>query len=736
VIPPSRGIIHQVNLEYLATLVCRAQSGEGTPPSGGAQLLYPDSLVGTDSHTTMINGLGVLGWGVGGIEAEAVMLGQPIPTVVSGVVGVRLSGEKREGVSATDLVLTLTELLRKHKVVGKFVEFFGPSLSGLGLADRATLANMAPEYGATMGFFPVDAETLAYMRMTGRDADCIKIAERYYRASGLFREDSTEARDPVFSSVLEFDLGAVRPCVAGPRRPQDRVPLSALKGAFKKSLHAAASEQGFAIPGDEAGKRTALADGTGSIGHGSVLLASITSCTNTSNPAVLLAAGAVAKKACERGLRVPRYVKTSFAPGSRAVQDYLERAGLYAPLAALGFNNVGYGCATCIGNSGSLAPAVVDAVREGSLVAAAVLSGNRNFEGRIIPQARANYLASPPLVVAFALAGRIDIDFETEPLASDTNGRPVYLKDLWPGDDELRAFERSAITKDLFAESYKNVFAGDEAWAAIPGGSGLRFDWDQGSTYIRKPPFFDGMTLQASPPKPVEGARVLALLGDSLTTDHISPAGSIAPASSAARYLGAEGIAAKDFNSYGSRRGNHEVMMRGTLANIRLKNFLIPGSEGGVTRHIPTGEELPIYEAAMRYKNDGVPLVIIAGRDYGMGSSRDWAAKGVHLLGVRVVLAVSYERIHRSNLVGMGVLPLEFLPGEDPASLGLDGSERYSFPATESIQPGGKVTVLAQRENGETRSFCALARLDSAVEAEYMREGGILPMMARRLARE
>jgi aconitate hydratase len=746
VIPPASGIIHQVNLEYLATLVCAMDVGSGAenaalPAKGASSLraanesvrvLYPDSLVGTDSHTTMINGLGVLAWGVGGIEAEAVMLGQPIPTVVNGVVGVRLHGERRDGVNATDMVLTLTELLRKHKVVGKFVEFFGPSLGKLSLADRATLANMAPEYGATTGFFPVDAETLAYLRMTGRDAD---LAERYYRAAGLFREDT--AGTPVFSSVLDFDLAAIEPSVAGPKRPQDRVPLRALANDFQRALRAPVAEQGFAVPENETKKKLKLADGSGTLGHGSVILAAITSCTNTSNPAVLLAAGLVAKKARARGLSVPPYIKTSLEPGSRVVPKYLERAGLYAPLSELGFNNIGYGCATCIGNNGPLSPAVADAVREGSLVAAAVLSGNRNFEGRISPQARANYLMSPPLVVAFALAGRVDIDFESEPIAHGADGKPVYLREIWPSEAEILEAEREALDDGIFADNYRDVFRGDEMWAGVSCAPGLRFGWDPASTYIRRPPFFEGMRFDLPEQKVIGGARVLALLGDSITTDHISPAGSIARTSPAARYLEGEKIAPADFNSYGSRRGNHEVMMRGTLANIRLKNLLVPGSEGGVTKFMPSGEELSIYEAAMRYQKDGVPLVILAGRDYGMGSSRDWAAKGVYLLGVRVVIAVSYERIHRSNLVGMGVLPLEFLPGEDAAGLGLDGSEQYSFESAGEIEfgPGAKMRVTARRENGEERVFEARVRIDSASEVDYIREGGILPMMARRLAR-
>ncbi|MDR2733652.1 MAG: aconitate hydratase AcnA [Spirochaetota bacterium] len=725
VIPPASGIIHQVNLEYLATLVCRAPANEN-----GEILLYPDSLVGTDSHTTMINGLGVLGWGVGGIEAEAVMLGQPIPTVVSGIVGVRLFGAKREGISATDIALTLTEALRKHRVVGKFVEFFGPSLGSLSLADRATLANMAPEYGATTGFFPADAETLAYLRLTGRASRDIDLAERYLRAAGLFREEG--APEPHFSSVLDFDLSRIEPSVAGPKRPQDRIPLAALAENFRQSLTRPTAGQGFGVPASTVDTKITLADKSGVIGHGSVILASITSCTNTSNPAVLLAAGLLAKKAAARGMTVPKYVKTSFAPGSRAVQAYLERAGLLAPLAALGFHTVGYGCATCIGNSGPLAPAVVDAVREGALVAAAVLSGNRNFEGRISPQARANYLASPPLVVAFALAGRADIDFASEPLGKDSEGKPVYLADIWPSDAEI-AEAAQAVTPEIFAESYRYLFQGEAAWAMIPDSGGLRFNWDASSGYIRRPPFFENTLL------PVTRARVLAILGDSITTDHISPAGSIAPESPAARYLEGMGVARADFNSYGSRRGNHEVMMRGTFANIRLRNLLLPGSEGGVTKFFSSqgaAEELPIYEAAMRYRETGTPLVILAGRDYGMGSSRDWAAKGTLLLGVRVVIAVSYERIHRSNLAGMGVLPLEFVRGEDAMRLGLDGSEVFSFEgAGISLRPGSRVQVTALRASGEVRNFETIARIDSAIEAEYMREGGILPMMARRLAR-
>ncbi len=722
VVPPSSGIIHQVNLEHLATVACEADDG------AGGRIVYPDSVVGTDSHTTMINGLGVVGWGVGGIEAEAVMLGQPISIVVSGVVGVRVSGKPRAGVTATDIVLTLTEVLRKHKVVGKFVEFFGPGVPALSLADRATLANMAPEYGATTGFFPVDAETLRYLELTGRDAARV---EAYYREAGLFAEAGAPA--PVFSSQVELDLGAVVPCVAGPKRPQDRVSLDALAPGFRQSLVAPVAERGFGIAPEKTATRVRLADGSGEIGHGSVIIASITSCTNTSNPAVMLAAGLVAKKALLRGLSVPAFVKTSLAPGSRAVESYLSRAGLLAPLEQLGFSIVGYGCATCIGNSGPVSDAVADAVRDGDLVAAAVLSGNRNFEGRISPQARANYLASPPLVVAFALAGRVDIDFATESIGTDKAGNPVMLRDLWPDDAELAAAEAGAVSRVIFEESYADVFAGDARWAAVPAGSGMRFDWQPASTYVRLPPYFEGLTQEPPGLKDVRDARVLAVLGDSVTTDHISPAGSIAKDSPAARYLGEQGVGKADFNSYGSRRGNHEVMMRGTLANIRLKNLMLPGVEGGMTRHMPSGETLSIYDAAMRYKAEKVPTVILAGKDYGMGSSRDWAAKGVQLLGVRAVIAVSYERIHRSNLVGMGVLPLEFVDGQDAASLGLDGNETFAISGLDGIGPGCRIGVEAVRTDGSVVRFETLVRVDAAVELEYLRHGGILPMMVRQL---
>ncbi|HOG64570.1 MAG TPA: aconitate hydratase AcnA [Spirochaetota bacterium] len=722
VVPPSSGIIHQVNLEHLATVVFEGEDG------AGGRVLYPDSVVGTDSHTTMINGLGVVGWGVGGIEAEAVMLGQPVSIVVGGVVGVRVSGKPKPGVTATDIVLTVTDMLRKHKVVGKFVEFFGPGVPTLSLADRATLANMAPEYGATTGFFPVDAETLRYLELTGRDA---ALTGQYYREAGLFCDENAPA--PVFSSVVELDLSAIVPCVAGPKRPQDRVPLDEVADGFRKSLMAPVAERGFGVDKDKIGTRVALADGSGALGHGSVIIASITSCTNTSNPAVMLAAGLVAKKAVDRGLRVPGYVKTSLAPGSRVVESYLARADLLQPLEKLGFHIVGYGCATCIGNSGPVSGAVADAVKSGDLVAAAVLSGNRNFEGRISPQARANYLASPPLVVAYALAGRVDIDFDTESLGSDHQGNRVWLRDIWPTDKELADAQAGSIDRGIFEQCYADVFYGDSRWADISAGKGLRFDWDPASTYVRLPPYFEGLKKEAQAIQDITDARVLAVLGDSVTTDHISPAGSIAKDGPAAKYLESQGVTRENFNSFGSRRGNHEVMMRGTLANIRLKNLMLPGTEGGITKYVPSGETLSIYDAAMRYQKDGVPMVILAGRDYGMGSSRDWAAKGVQLLGVRAVIAVSYERIHRSNLVGMGVLPLEFVDGQDAGSLGFDRSEVFSIPGLDRVTPGCRIEVTAKKPDGRLVCFSTVVRVDAAIEVEYLKHGGILPMMVRHL---
>jgi len=725
VVPPATGIVHQVNLEYLAKVV---QTRDG--------VAFPDTLVGTDSHTTMINGLGVLGWGVGGIEAEAVMLGQPYYMLTPEVIGVRLTGQLREGATATDLVLTVTQRLRQRGVVEKFVEFFGAGLSGLSLPDRATMANMSPEYGATVGFFPVDDETLRYLRGTGRDPQLVDLVERYCKEQGLFRTDDTP--DPVYSDVVELDLSTVEPSVAGPRRPQDRVPLRAMKAEFKRALATVPPEGGtknievkVKLDGSEARLR-----------HGSVVIAAITSCTNTSNPSVLLGAGVLAKKAVERGLKVAPHVKTSLAPGSRVVTEYLRGTGLLRYLESLGFYIVGYGCTTCIGNSGPLPDAIANAVREGDLVVAAVLSGNRNFEGRVHPLTRANYLASPPLVVAYALAGTVDIDFDTEPMGNDANGQPVYLKDLWPTQEEIQAHLHYAMDPDLFRAQYADVFTGSEEWRAIAVPEGERYAWDAHSTYIQNPPYFKEMTLEPQPPTDIRGARVLALLGDSVTTDHISPAGSIAKDSPAGRYLISLGVQPADFNSYGSRRGNHEVMMRGTFANIRLRNQLAEGLEGGWTvyfgdegRGTRDGEVMTIYEAAMRYKERGVPLLVLAGKEYGTGSSRDWAAKGTRLLGVKAVIAESFERIHRSNLVGMGVLPLQFQPGENAPSLGLTGREIFDIEGIRAgLQPHQALSVRAKREDGSELTFHVIARLDSPVEVKYYEHGGILPAVLRQLA--
>ena len=728
VVPPATGIVHQVNLEYLA-------KGVLTRKEDGTTVAFPDTLVGTDSHTTMINGLGVLGWGVGGIEAEAAMLGQPLYMVTPQVVGFKLSGRLREGVTATDLVLTVTQILRKKGVVEKFVEFYGPGLEQMSLADRATIANMAPEYGATCGFFPVDDETLAYMRRTGRTVAEVTLVERYCKEQGLFRTEATP--DPVFTDSLELDLAAVEPSLAGPKRPQDRVALAQMKDAFRKALTAPVKERGFGLgPGDllrsvpveVRGDRAAL-------GHGSVVIAAITSCTNTSNPSVMLGAGLLARKAVERGLRVPGYVKTSLAPGSKVVTEYLARSGLMRDLDALGFNLVGYGCTTCIGNSGPLPPAVSKAVNEGKLVAAAVLSGNRNFEGRINPDVKANYLASPPLVVAYALAGTTDVDLTKEPLGKDRAGRPVMLADVWPRHEEVAELEAS-IGAEMFRSTYGNVFDGNPTWNAIPVPEGDLFEFKEESTYIQDPPFFASLTLEPVPPTDVAGARILAVLGDSVTTDHISPAGDIALDSPAGRYLVSRGIGKKDFNSYGSRRGNDRVMVRGTFANIRLKNLLVPGVEGGVTVHVPSGECMPIYDAAERYRAEGTPLVVIAGKEYGSGSSRDWAAKGTLLLGVRAVLAESYERIHRSNLVGMGVLPLQFKPGQNAESLGLTGPESLSITGIAgALKPRQDATVAVERKDGSRSSFAATARLDTAVEVNYYRNRGILHTVLRKMLR-
>jgi aconitate hydratase len=745
VVPPATGIVHQVNLELLAKVVLEHKHGSEV-------VWLPDTLVGTDSHTTMINGLGVLGWGVGGIEAEAAMLGQPYYFLTPKVVGFKLKGRLREGVTATDLVLTITEMLRKKGVVDKFVEFCGDGLSQMSLADRATVANMAPEYGATMGFFPVDAETLRYLRQTGRREEEVQRVERYSKEQGIFQTD--QSPDPEYSETLELDLAAVTPSLAGPKRPQDRVPLAAMKSAFRQAL-AMPVERGFGLSPQEMERVATVSFGgdaptpdsppqtgrgtrggvlSASLKHGSVVIAAITSCTNTSNPSVMLGAGLLAKKAVERGLQTPPYVKTSLAPGSKVVTEYLKAAGLMEPLAALRFNLVGYGCTTCIGNSGPLPPEVAKAVMEHQLVAAAVLSGNRNFEGRVHPQVRANYLASPPLVVAYALAGTVDIDLDKEPLGRDRSGRPVYLRDIWPSQPEIVQAMDQAIRPEMFRESYGNVWDGSPYWNAIPVAGGALYEWRPDSTYIQEPPFFTDLSPELQPISEIRRARVLALLGDSITTDHISPAGSIPEESPAGRYLIELGVTKKDFNSYGSRRGNDSVMVRGTFANIRLKNQLVAGFEGGVTVHFPDGERMWIYDAAMRYKQEGVPLLVIAGKEYGSGSSRDWAAKGTLLLGIRAVLAESFERIHRSNLVGMGVLPLQFEEGENAASLALTGQEVFDITGlNDSIRPRSEVTVTATSPDGARRSFQAVARLDSAVEVNYYRNGGVLPAVLRTL---
>ena len=724
VVPPSTGIVHQVNLEYLASVVTLRHTGD-------TAVALPDSVVGTDSHTTMINGLGVLGWGVGGIEAEAAMLGQPIYMLPPEVVGLKLSGELPEGATATDLVLTVTELLRGHGVVAKFVEFCGPGLSKLSLADRATLANMAPEYGATMGFFPVDDETLNYLRATGRSSPLIDLVERYSKEQGLFRSD--DSADPEYSDLLELDMSAVEPCIAGPKRPQDRILLSESKERFRTVL---SESYGVETNGSAVKIPIDLDGAESSMTHGSVVIAAITSCTNTSNPSVMLGAGLLARNALAKGLKVPAYVKTSMAPGSRVVSRYLDAAGLTASLDELGFNVVGYGCTTCIGNSGPLSAAVTEAIEENDLVAAAVLSGNRNFEGRVNPLTRTNYLASPPLVVAYAIAGTMDIDLAGEPIGEDPAGQPVYLRDIWPGQDEIRDVLKEALTPELFEEEYGNVFDGNAEWNAIPVTGGELYEWNSESSYIREPSFFTDLTPEIPSISGINDARVLALLGDSVTTDHISPAGAIPSDSPAESYLEGLGIERKDFNSFGSRRGNHEVMIRGTFGNIRLRNLLVPGVEGGVTVHHPSGEQMSIFDAAARYREEATALVVLAAKEYGTGSSRDWAAKGTYLLGVRAVIAESYERIHRSNLIGMGVLPLEFRPGEGATSLGLDGSEVYSIEGLDdSLQPRQALTVRAVGEGGE-KTFETLVRIDSPVEVDYYRNGGILHTVLRALLKE
>jgi len=725
VVPPATGIVHQVNLEYLAQGVMTGQAESRT-------VAFPDTLVGTDSHTTMINGLGVLGWGVGGIEAEAAMLGQPLYMLTPQVVGFRLTGKLREGVTATDLVLTVTQMLRKKGVVEKFVEFYGPGLGHMSLADRATIANMAPEYGATCGFFPVDDETLRYLRRTGRK-DQAALVERYGKEQGLFRTES--AKDPIFSDTLALDMATVEPSLAGPKRPQDRVALAQMKTQFAQALTAPVKDRGFGLAAADLG-RTGTVEMNGKkseIGHGAVVIAAITSCTNTSNPSVMLGAGLLAKKADERGLRPPAHVKTSLAPGSKVVTEYYQQSGLLPHLENLGFNVVGYGCTTCIGNSGPLPEAVHKAVTDGKLVASSVLSGNRNFEGRINPDVKANYLASPPLVVAYALAGSTAIDLTKEPLGTGRDGKPVYLSDVWPSQQEVAELE-ARINETMFASTYADVFNGNPTWNAVKVPEGDLFEFREDSTYIQEPPFFQELTLDVRPPRDIMSARILALLGDSVTTDHISPAGDIAENSPAGQYLKSKGVARSDFNSYGSRRGNDRVMVRGTFANIRLKNLMVPGIEGGVTVHVPTSEVMPIYDAAMRYRQEGTPLVVVAGKEYGSGSSRDWAAKGTLLLGVRAVLAESYERIHRSNLVGMGVLPLQFKPGENAETFAITGKEALTIVGVSGDwSPRQDVTIDMVRADGTRTAFVVTARLDTPVEINYYRNGGILQTVLRKM---
>ena len=746
VVPPDTGIVHQVNLEYLASVVFEKEED-------GATVAYPDTLVGTDSHTTMVNGLGVLGWGVGGIEADAAMLGQPMPMLTPEVIGFELTGALREGTTATDLVLVVTQMLRAKGVVGKFVEFYGSGLSSLPLPDRATIANMAPEYGATIGFFPCDAETLAYMRFTGRPEPLVRLVEAYTQAQGLFRTDATP--EPLFTSTLHLDLGDVESSIAGPKRPQDRVRVADAKREWRKSLASMIDGQAPNIDAQRLGAWVAeggateqespspfapvtCSDGAQSFAltHGSIVIAAITSCTNTSNPQVMIAAGLLAKNAVARGLTSKPWVKTSLAPGSKVVTDYLNEAGLTPSLEALGFYLVGYGCTTCIGNSGPLPPHISDAIREGNLIAASVLSGNRNFEGRIQQEIKANYLASPPLVVAYALAGTMDIDLHNEPLGIGKNGSPVYLSDIWPSQIDVQNAVRDAVKSDMFREKYRYVFEGEDNWRALDIPKGELYEWDPDSTYIKRPPYFDGMPVEPPPPADVRGARVLAMLGDSVTTDHISPAGSIPKNTPAGKYLMQLEVAPEDFNSYGTRRGNHEVMVRGTFGNVRLRNFLAPGTEGGFTKHLPDGEVMPIFDASEKYRDERVPLIIITGAEYGTGSSRDWAAKGTALLGVSAVIAKSYERIHRSNLIGMGVLPLQFEPGQDRETLGLTGLERYDIEGVAGgVTPGKRLTVHARSDDGAEKSFTAICRIDTPVEVDYYNHGGILPFVLRQLVK-
>ncbi|MFZ5515058.1 MAG: aconitate hydratase AcnA [Candidatus Zhuqueibacterota bacterium] len=727
-VPPATGIVHQVNLEFLANVVQTQQT------AAGEVAIFPDTVVGTDSHTPMINGLGVVGWGVGGIEAEATMLGQPIYMLIPEVIGFKLTGELQEGATATDLVLTITQMLRARGVVGKFVEFFGPGLDSLALPDRATIANMSPEYGATIGFFPVDRETLNYLRSTGRPEKLIRLVEVYCKEQGLFRTADTP--DPTFTDTLELNQGDVVPSLAGPKRPQDRISLREMKQSWHAALEAPPEKRGFGVPPAEGGKSATISrDGFSfEISHGAVVIAAITSCTNTSNPNVMIAAGLLAKKAVQAGLRTKPWVKTSIAPGSKAVTQYLDACGLTPYLEGLGFHTVGYGCTTCIGNSGPLPEPISRAVNENKLIVASVLSGNRNFEGRINPEVQANFLASPPLVVAYAIAGTVNIDLASEPLGLDPNGQTVFLKDIWPTNAEVQQAVQTYLSSDIYRRQYSNVYDGNATWNEVEVPQGAVYHWRAESSYIQEPPFFKTITDEAPPIHEIRGAKVLAWLPDSTTTDHISPAGAIAETSPAGKYLISRGVQKRDFNSYGSRRGNHEVMMRGTLANIRIKNKLMPGVEGGYTIYQPTGEHLAMWDAAVKYMADGAPLIILAGKEYGAGSSRDWAAKGVYLQGVKAVIAESYERIHRSNLVGMGIAPLQFRPGQSAASLGLTGRERFDTAGlSDALQPGATVTVRATKPDGGLIEFETLCRIDTPVEVDYFRNGGILNMVLRRL---
>lgn len=723
VVPPATGIVHQVNLEYLSHVVF----------SDDQHVCYPDTCIGTDSHTPMVNGLGVLAWGVGGIEAEAVMLDQPIYMLVPDVVGIKLTGSLAPGVTATDLVLRITELCRESGVVGKFVEFYGAGLSSMSVPDRATISNMAPEQGATVSYFPIDSETLAYMRLTGRSEEQIQLTERYAKQQGLFRDDSTP--EPEFSQVLEVDLGTIEPALAGPKRPQDRIPLSKVGPTYRQMLLTPAGNQGMGLTESDLERRGTVSNQGSNepITHGAVVIAAITSCTNTSNPSVMLAAGLLAKKAIAKGLRVKNYVKTSLAPGSLVVTEYLKKSGLLPYLEQLGFFLVGYGCTTCIGNSGPLDPAVEQAIVENGLVVSAVLSGNRNFEGRVHPLTKTNYLASPPLVVAYALAGSTALDISRDPIGTDQNGRPVFLQDIWPSNTEITETIRQFVTPEMFLERYANIFTGSRTWQNVEVGRSELYPWDRNSTYIRKPPFFSGIEAQTLAIKPLTGLRVLAMFGDSVTTDHISPAGQIAADSPAARYLTEKGVKRRDWNSYGSRRGNDQVMSRGTFANIRIRNMLVPGVEGNITVYHPSGERMTIFDAAMRYKQAGIPLCILAGKEYGSGSSRDWAAKGPHLQGVKTVLAESFERIHRSNLIGMGILPLQFMPGDTAANLGLNGGETFTVDISFDTLPLQQIPVTATGMDGTATQFKTLSRLDTPIEVQYYRDGGILCTVLKKL---